>query len=480
MNGKTLLTTCALSLIGVSSFAKSEKPLNILLILSDDHSAVHLGSAGNPDLKTPHLDALAEDGTLFKRGYVTCPQSAPSRKSVLTGRSTVALQATRFTAPLHESEITFPEILADELNFYTGLTGRIHHIDGSVSPGGEMNHFEALYLEENGFNTAASRFDVCKTTSQKDGGGDRQIEQWIDFMESRPTNRPFFVQLCFTDPHRPYTAPSVYDPATLTLPETYPDTQLVREDLAAYYDELHRLDLCMGRVVDYLKANDLYDNTIVIFIGDNGSAQFRGKGTLYELGINVPMIIRHPKLGNGLIYDGVVSTEDIAPTCLELSGVSIPKNITGESLVTVLKGGERQNEYVFSQRGSHANGRPSDQNALFDMQRSITSKRYKLIYNAIPTLKYSPVDFGYKPVYKEIIEMNKEGKLSPLHTRLYFSKTRPVLELFDLEKDPNEYENLFDNEEYNDVRETLIRELTYWMVRERDFLATPDFTVRKR
>ncbi len=471
------ITLSVVSICSIGVCQAEEKPMNILLIISDDHSARHLGCYGNQDIYTPNLDRLAEDAMVFERAYVTCPQSAPSRKSILTGKSTVALQATRFTAPLHKDEITFPELLARNRNFYTGLAGRIHHLDGSgIGP-------VEKYLDEKKLNTAESRFDFCKSCGEKVGNkreGLPQLEQWISFMESRPKDRPFFAQLCFSDPHRPYTAPIFHNPDSLTLPPSYPDTPAVRADLGAYYDEIYRLDQNIGDAIQYLKDNGLYDNTLIIFLGDNGAAQFMGKGTLYELGINVPMIIRHPKFGRGGRYSGVVSTEDIAPTCLELAGVSVPEDMTGESLLGVLKGGKRTGEYVFAQRGAHANGKPSNEDSLFDLQRAIISQRYKLIFNCIPALKHSPVDFGYLPFFKEIAEMNNKGELSELHMRLYFYDKKPVLELYDLEKDPYEFHNLINDKDYSKIRDRLIFELSCWMIEQRDFLPTPDFSFMNR
>ncbi|MGM9739268.1 MAG: sulfatase [Candidatus Cryptobacteroides sp.] len=466
----------ALSLASVLSIgytADAKRPLNILLIISDDQSAIHLGCYGNKDIDTPNIDQFAKDAMVFERAYVTSPQSAPSRKSILTGKSTVSLQATRFQAPLDKSEITFPELLAAQKNYFTGLAGRIHHLDG-LGTGPIM-----AFLDSLGLNTAESRFDFCKSVGEESGNrraGTSQLEQWKTFMEQVPQNRPFFAQLCFSDPHRPYTAPKHHNPETLTLPPSYPDTPLVRADLAAYYDEIYRLDQNVGEALNYLKEKGLYDNTLIIFLGDNGAAQFMGKGTLYETGIKVPMIIRHPGLGRGERYSGIVSTEDIAPTCLEMAGIDIPSDITGESLMKVLDGGIRENKYVFAQRGSHANGKPSEKDALFNLQRTIVSQRYKLIYNCIPTLKHSPVDFGYQPMYNEIVEMNENGTLSELHHRLYFYDKKPLLELYDLETDPYEFQNLIDSKDYTEIRDNLIYKLACWMILNRDYLPTPDFS----
>ena len=477
MNKRNITTLSLAAVCGFNLAARTQEPLNILLIISDDQSARHLGCYGNPDIDTPNIDNFASDAMVFERAYVTCPQSAPSRKSILTGRSTVTLQATRFSAPLDKSEITFPELLVRDKDYYTGLAGRLHHLDGiGIGPVAE-------FLDSMGLNTATSRFDFCKSSGEASGNrraGLCQLEQWIQFMETRPKDRPFFAQLCFSDPHRPYTAPAHHNPETLVLPPSYPDIPEVREDLAAYYDEVYRLDQNVGDALQYLKDNGLYDNTLIIFLGDNGAAQFRGKGTLYELGINVPMIIRHPEYGKGRRYKGVVSTEDIAPTCLELSGVDIPENITGESLVKVLKGGKRDNPYVYAQRGSHANGKPSGTDALFNLQRTIVTDRYKLIYNCMPTLKHSPVDFGYQPMFAKIREMSATGDLSELHERLYFYDEKPVLELYDLENDPDEFNNLINDEKYGKIRDNLIYRLACWMILQRDFCPTPDFSFQNR
>src|SRR5688572_446436 len=108
------------------------KPPNVLIILSDDHSAAHVGCYGNRDVKTPNLDALAAGGMRFNRAYVTAPQCVPSRASILTGRHPIDIGMTRFSAALPRDVVLFPETLKHEKGYYTGLCGRGYHLDGRI------------------------------------------------------------------------------------------------------------------------------------------------------------------------------------------------------------------------------------------------------------------------------------------------------------------------------------------------------------
>jgi hypothetical protein len=147
--------------------------------------------------------------------------------------------------------------------------------------------------------------------------------------------------------------------------------------------------------------------------------------------------------------------------------------MTGRSALKLLRGesytGRR---YVFAERGAHGSGLP-DGTAAFDLGRVVIGKRYKLIYNALWQLPYQPVDFAGDAFWKELQQMSKDGKLSPLTQRLYFSPTRPMFELFDLESDPSEFNNLIGSEEHAAVERELKAALQEWMILERDYLPLP-------
>jgi arylsulfatase A-like enzyme len=196
---------------------------------------------------------------------------------------------------------------------------------------------------------------------------------------------------------------------------------------------------------------------------------------LYEYGVNVPLIIRWPgQVKAGAISSELISGEDLAPTLLEACGLKPLKEMTGRSYLKLLTGDSSYaaRQYVFSERGAHGSGLPTG-TSPFDLGRVVIGKRYKLIYNALWQLPYQPVDFAGQPFWKELEQMNKDGKLSALHARLLFSPTRPMFELFDLETDPNEFANLIGKPEHAAIEKELKAKMQEWMILERDYLPLP-------
>jgi N-sulfoglucosamine sulfohydrolase len=439
---------------------------NILLILSDDHSYPHVGCYGNSDIKTPNLDKFASQGMRFERMYVMAPQCVPSRATIFTGRSPVGIAMSRFSAPLPRDVKTYPEILR-AAGWYTGVAGRTYHMDGAGTSA-ESREIIARHR----LATFSDRLDYVKTA----GENPASLGQFNDFLNANTTGRPFFLQLCSNDPHRPLTnkGPELHNPAKLKLPAHYPDTLLVREDFAAYYDEIAHFDVFFGEVMAELEKRNLADNTLVAFMGDNGCSQFRGKGTLYEFGIHVPLIIRWPgKVKPGASSSELVSGEDLAPTFLEAAGQPVPKEMTGKSFLKLLKGESFEGrEFVFAERGAHGSSLPGSSSG-FDLSRVVISKTHKLIYNAMGELLYAPVDFGGDPFWKEIVQMHEAGKLAPTQAALYFAARRPMFEVFDLQADPFELTNLAGKPESAATEKQLKAALQEWMLLERDFVPLP-------
>jgi arylsulfatase A-like enzyme len=457
----------------IAATAATANPLpNILFVLSDDHSVPHLGCYGDPNVMTPNFDRFAAEAVRFNRAYTTAPQCAPSRKSILSGRSPVALQQTLFTLPLQADVVLFPELLKKEKGYHTGLVGRSHHLDGDS----KETILQDIHRERD-LKTTARRFDTCQIATGGNGNetGNNALAQYRGFLDSVPAGKPFFLQLCFSDPHRGWDDafhPHRHDPAKLKLPAHFPDLPAVRQDLANYYDEVARLDHHFGLVLEELDKRGLSANTIVLFIGDNGASQLRGKGTLYEFGLNVPLLVRWPGIAKPAVSDALVSGEDLAPTMLEAVGITPPEIMTGRSFLPLLKGGQyTPRTHVFGERGPHV-GLPT-QSASFDQSRTVIGPRYKLIYNALWQIPYHPVDFAGTPAWTSIASAKKAGKLPDAMARLYLQPTRPMFELYDLEKDPAEMVNLYDSVEHATIREDLRKHLVEWMILERDHLPLP-------
>ncbi len=467
-------TASILALLGFAWFANvaaaegtpAKRP-NILIVLSDDHSAAHVGCYGNADIRTPNLDRFASQGMRIKRAYVTTPQCVPSRASIMTGRSPIAIQMTRFSAPLPIDVPIFPEILRGQ-GYYAGVAGRTYHLDGSKLPPESKRVFDEFDLK-----TFAKRLDYVQTAGKRPD----MLRQYREFLKQVPKGKPFVMQLCFSDPHRPYDDNAIakpHEPAKLKLPPYFPDTPKVREDFAKYYDEISRFDEDFGQVLAILEEMGFAENTIILFMGDNGAAILRGKGTLYEFGVHVPMIVRWPgQTKQGSTTDELISGEDVAPTMLEAAGLQAPKAMTGKSFVKLLKGEPFEGrKHVFAQRGAHGSGLPNN-SAAFDLGRCVIAKDHKLIYNALWQIPYTPVDFAGQPFWKELQAMHKDGKLDKEFSRLYFSPTRPMFELFDLNADPHEMRNLIGQEKTAALERDLKGVLQRWMILERDFVPLP-------
>jgi arylsulfatase A-like enzyme len=469
MNKRLIAFLLLVSFTGVifAEETHSKRLPNFLVVLSDDHSAPFVGAYGDTNAVTPNLDKFASEGIIFRRAYVSCPQCVPSRAGIFASRSPVGIGMSRFSAAFPANVKTFPEYLREK-GYFTGLAGRTYHQEGYNGKGDPVRN-ESGELEYRRF---ADRFDYAKSGNS--------LAQLAEFLDNVPQGKPFYLQLCFSDPHRPYDGqniPNPRDPEKLVLPSWFPDTPELRKDLAAYYDEINRFDRDFGKVLAELEQRSLKENTLIIFLGDNGGATLRGKGTLYEFGIHVPFIVRWANhIKSGTNSSALISAEDIGSTLLDAAGIKPPKEFTGQSFLPVLRAKEDapQRKYIFSERGPHGSGLPNN-SAAFDLGRTIVGQRYKLIYNATWQIPYYPVDFAGLPFWKEIQEAAQNGTIKvPEPLIPYFAgNSRNIFELYDLQDDPNELNNLAGNPAFHEVETQLKQDLTEWMILERDFIPLP-------
>ena len=474
---KTILT--ALVLGASIATAAPDKP-NILFLLSDDHSYPYLGCYGNPDVRTPNLDRFAAQGMRFDRMFVSCPQCVPSRAALMTGQSPVAVRMVRFTSPLPSSVPALPDLLRDKAGYFTGVGGRNYHLDGPSGKGKRSAPELGRVMDEHGLRTFTNRVDYTEVAEQagslKDFGG-----KLAAFLDKVPAGKPWFFWLGFSDPHHAWTAKGVrgpLDPAKLTLPPHLPDLPGVRGDLARYLDEIEHLDGDVQEVLDTLQKRGLADNTLVVFMGDNGMAMPHGKGALHDPGIAVPLLVRWPGVVKpGGVTRALVSGEDFAPTMLEAAGVTPPKVMSGVSYLKLLRCESfTPRQYIFAERGPHGGDGSMTPDVLastFDLVRCVRSDKFKLIYNCTPHGAVAPVDSRSDPSWQEMQAANAAGKLAEPFVKAYFTSPRPTFELYDLDADPGELHNLAGDPKYKDVELELKRALTEKMVLDWDFLPTP-------
>lgn len=481
MTMKTIIACVVLLTVSAAplSLAQDQAPKkpNILFLLSDDHSYPYLGCYGNPDVKTPNLDRLASEGMRFDRMFVACPQCVPSRATLMTGRSPVAVRMVRFTSPLPADVPGLPDLLRDKGGYFTGVAGRSYHLDGPATGGQRPAPEIGRVLDENNLRAFKTRVDYMeKGGGMKDFGG-----KLAAFLDKVPPGKPWFFWLGFSDPHYPWAttgARGVPDPSKLTLPPHLPDLPGVREDLARYLAEIEHLDTDVQSVLDMLKQRGLDQNTLVVFMGDNGMAMPHGKGALHDPGINVPLIVRWP----GIVKPAqstrtLVSGEDFAPTMLEAAGVAPLKEMSGISYLKLLRGEPfTARKYIFAERGPHGGDggmKPDILASTFDLARCVRSDRFKLIYNCTPHQAVAPVDSQRDPGWQAMKAAYDERKLAEPFVKAYFTTPRATFELYDLDADPGELKNLADDPNFKEPLLELKRALTQKMVLDWDFLPTP-------
>jgi N-sulfoglucosamine sulfohydrolase len=443
---------------------------HVLFLLSDDHSYPFLSAYGDSNVKTPVIDQLAAEGMKFHRFFTAAPQCVPSRATLMTGRSPVAARITRFSSALAKDEITLPELLREQGGYFTGICGRHFHLDGSA----KSSTLDKL-TNDLGMKTFASRVDSLNSC------GDAQVAtELAAFLDKRPSDKPFFMWANFSDPHHAWNAPAEFrpDPASLTLPAHLPDVPGMRDELADYCGEVNRLDQTVGQVLKVLKDRGLYEQTLIVFCGDNGMAMPHGKGSLYDPGSNVPFVVRWP----GVVKAGgdsraLISGEDLAPTLLAAAGLAPGAKMSGVSFLPLLKGEAfTLRKHVFIERGPHGSAPVTVNmtNSGYDLARAVRSERYKLIYNCTPWLPYSPVDSAGGAAWKSMQAANSADTLPAGVRATYFTTPRPVYELYDLEADPSELHNISGQPAHAKTERALRIAMAGKMVRDFDYLPIPD------
>lgn len=439
-----ILRTLFLSLLAAVTL-QADRP-NLVLIIADDMAWNDCGAYGNTRIKTPHLDQLAKDGMRFDAAFLTTSSCSPSRCSIITGRYPHNTDAEELHMPLPGEQITFVEDLKAN-GYWTGAAGK-WHLGNETLP----------------------KFDKVHQ-----GGGPSGCENWIPLLKERAQDKPFFLWLASSDPHRGYKANAIPEPHTadqVIVPPFLPDVKETRTDLALYYDEISRLDSFVGNVVAELKTQGVSDNTLVLFISDNGRPFPRSKTTVYDSGIKTPWILSWPaKVEAGSVCKELVSVVDIAPTFLKLGGVEPGASFQGVDFAPLLsKPNKSIRKNIFGEHNWHD---------FDDHQRAVRNKRYKYIRTYYTDLPGTPPADAVKSItYQKMLKMESAGLLTE-DKRYSFIMPRAKEELYDLEQDPYELRNLA--KKPTQLHKTIIRnmraELNAWERSTKDTHAkerTPD------
>ena len=446
------------------------KPGNVVLFIVDGLRADMLGCYGNALVDTPNIDAFAAEGRLLRRSFCTHSVCMPTRASIFTGRYPHVHGVWANGLPLPATEITLPQVMSDA-GYATGASGKIHfepqqaYADGICPTITEPYYgFQDVHLCENRIgreyldwvrDTSPDSLDLAKkrrNVPEEIHELNWITDQAIDFMARNATARkPFLCSCSYHELSPPSSPPPDYvgrtSPEDVPIPELdpedlarrppfyrqcyegyvaqgkQPDEAALRGHIASAYDQMRFIDKQFGRVVASLKQMGIWESTTVLFTADHGLSyndhyQWRHGPFLFDPVINVPMIWRVPGMAQpGVEAEALVEGVDIMPTALDLCGVSAPPGVQGQSMVPLIfdvEAGEGRESVLIQEREApdlEARGLPPE----------------------------SVSQIGVRTADRKLIHY----------------PGRPYGELYDLDADPGELRNLWDDPGYRDVRKDM-------------------------
>lgn len=323
------------------TWASGLKQPNFVLIILDDWGWRESGAYGNARIQTPNMDRLAREGAQFHNAFLTASTCTSSRASILTGLHPFAAGAPRLHIPIPAERMLLSHYLK-QAGYFTASVGKWHM-------GEEVKAQFDLVIEE------------------RVAGDDSQtgMEDWLPVLKQRLSgNKPFFLWLAAKDAHRPWllkAGESVHRAEDM-VPPAYIEfnanntPEKIRQEMAHYYDEIHRVDVKIGEVVAVLERKRLLDNTVIIIMSDNGSPFWKAKKFLTDPGLKTPFIVHWPAaIKQHQDINELVSSVDIAPTLLALAGINTPPQMEGTSFAHWLGKPEAAlkpvREFVYGERG---------------------------------------------------------------------------------------------------------------------------------
>ncbi|MGI9468283.1 MAG: sulfatase family protein [Rubripirellula sp.] len=441
------------SLASTGAEIAAQSQPNILVIVSEDNGQ-ELGCYGNPHVKTPFLNGLASEGVRFHNAYVPQAGCSQSRAAYLTGlyphqNGQIGLATWNFRM-YNETQPNLVRSLHDA-GYRTGIIGKIHVSPKTAFP------FDFKRITTSNF----ARKDLNKYAK----------EASTFFTES---SQPFFLAVNYPDAHRPFTTQVAGLPAKpLTGSDVPPlnymglDSTQLRTETANYYNCMNRLDHLIGDLLSKLKESGKENETLVVYFGDHGADLLRGKRTSYEGGVRVPMIVRWPTHTQaGTVRTELVSTLDLMPTLLEAAGVDAPDQLAGRSLAPLFQHEATEwREHLYTEYHLH-----SAHN--YFPQRTVRDSRYKLIQNLQPDQINPGYAFTINRFFEDLPEVIQAA--SPQIRSAYRLMERPPEhELYDLQNDPWEFNNLAADPQYRRTLQTLLRRLNQWRLETNDPLLNP-------
>ncbi len=418
----------------------SSRPPNVVLMIADNLGWKDLSCYGDQNLETPSIDRLAREGARFTNAFVSAPSCSPSRATIMSGQTPHSVNVLGLThlyphyqMPVHTP--TLPGTLRSS-GYFTGINGKWH-----VSP-----YIPTRFY---GYDKHMGMFSI------------NDPEPACSFIQKNK-DRPFYLEMNYMQTHRPAVPgkSKAYkqhpdfpvDPGAIQVPDYYglPDWPAIREDLAGYYSQAMWMDRIIGEVMDCLEKQGLADNTVVVFISDNGPMYPGGIGSCYDFGIGTPLIIRWPEgIPAGVVQHGLVSAIDIMPTALAAAQIQAPPCVQGSSLLAMARGEETKvHDAVYAEMTFHVRK---------TAMRAVRTRDYKYIRN----LNDTPIGLDMTKGFdwaKRAAELPEQRCCRP----------RPAEELYDLSADPTEVHNLARDPDHGKIKMDLASRLAKWRKETRD------------
>ena len=458
---------------------------NVLMIVADD-AGFETSIYGNEKCKTPYLNEFAQRSVVFQNAFTSVSSCSPSRSAILTGlpqheNGMYGLYQTYHHFHSFDAVQSLPRILNQTGQYWTGIIGKKHVGPDFIYP------FAFSATEENyPINLIGRNITL--------------IMELADQFLTRAYSRPFFLYIGFHDPHRcghddpkygpfceklgdgtpgngliPDWHPIDYDPEDVDVPYFVPDTPEAREDIAAQYRTISRLDQGIGLMLELLTRHGYDSNTLVIYTSDNGIPFPNGRTNLYDSGIAEPLIISNPLAteGWGTTTDAMVSSTDLTPTVLDWFGLPLPTynlfgpnkiRLQGQSLLPLLENGSTPTGWdtIFASHSLH-------EVTMYYPMRALRNQRYKLIHNMGFHMPF-PIDqdFYVSPTFQGLLNRTISGRPTYWFKSLREYYYRSQWELYDLQHDPSEINNVINISSYADVFSNLKKQLLDWQRRTND------------
>jgi N-sulfoglucosamine sulfohydrolase len=433
-----------------------KQPLNVLLFTADDLDRNSLACFGStvPDI-SPNIDRFAAQSIRFEKAFVNASICVPCRGIIATGLYGNNSGVNGFKKMKEGTTIPLIMEILRSHGYAVGILGKLSHSTPKI----DFRWDYQFDQQDLGFGRSPSLYY-------------QRAKNFLD--ECRQLKKPFYFMVNSHDPHRPFFNPKdslmrkletpsrIYSASEIEVPDFLPDLPKVREELSYYYNSTRRLDDTFGKVMQALEESGYADNTLVIFISDNGIAVPFAKANVYYASNRSPFIIRWPAVTKpgSVNRTDIISIIDFLPTVLDALHIPLPKKIDGRSFLSLLKG-KRQSgrDKAYMEIDYKAGGGATP-------MRSIITKRWTYIYNAWADGERVYANNNEGLTMKAMDEAAKIDSLIAARVRVY--RVRMPEELYDIQKDPGCIHNLINEPGLKQQVDILRKDLESWMIKTND------------